>query len=99
MGLAEKRRPPFKFQSVPVKLLYGNDVPEGFVAVCENSSFSSKNIVVFILGEQGELVDRFSLYADTKQVFPCSDSQETLRIKLTNIDRFQKLKVFAKRAL
>jgi hypothetical protein len=97
--LAEKRKPPFNFQSVPVNLLYGNDVPDGLVAVCENSRFLSKNIVVFVLGEHEELEDRFSLYADPKQALPCGDGQETLRVNLENVDTIQRHKVLAKRTL
>lgn len=99
MSLAETRRPPFKFESVPVKLLYGNDVPEGLVAVCENSRFSSKNIVIFVLDEEGGLVDKFAYYADTRQQFPCEDDEEKLRLNLTNINELSRFTVLAKRTL
>src|SRR5262249_30853618 len=40
LDLAERRRSPFLFKSVPVKLVYGSNLEPGLAAVCENSSFS-----------------------------------------------------------
>lgn len=97
--LAEQRRPPFSSSSVPVKLVYGPNVPRGRAAVCENSGFSAKNIVVFVLSNDGELLDTFPAYADATLTFPCPAGGETLRINSTDVEEFNRHKVLAKRTL
>jgi hypothetical protein len=95
--LVERRRPPFSSISVPVKLVYNPNVPRGLAAVCENSSFLAKNIVVFVLGDDGELLFTFTVYADVSLAFPCPDGGETLRISATEIEEFKRNKIMAKR--
>jgi hypothetical protein len=95
--LVERRRPPFSSSSVPVKLMYDPNVPEGLASVCENSRFLGKNIVAFVLGEDGEMLSRFSALVDVTLTFPCPDGGETMRINDTKIEEFKRHKMLAKR--
>lgn len=95
--LAERRRPPFSVISVPVKLVYSPNVPRGLAAVCENSGFLAKNIVVFVLGDDSELLFTFPAYADVTLTFPCPNGGETLRINATEVEEFKRHKMLAKR--
>src|SRR5262245_14159994 len=52
--LAELRRPPFSWSSVPVKVVYDAKLPQGLAAVCEQSGFTAKNIVVYVLGSEND---------------------------------------------
>jgi hypothetical protein len=100
LELAERRRPPFSLNSVPVKLVYRPNLPGGLAGVCENSSFSAKNIVVFVLGgNDGELLHTFQAYADVELTFPCPAGDEILHINSTDAEEFNRHKVLAKRNL
>jgi hypothetical protein len=61
--LAEQRRPPFLSSSVPVKLVYDSEMPQGLAAVCEKSPFLAKNIVIFLLGNEDQLLHTVQAYA------------------------------------
>lgn len=95
--LAERRRLPFSFSSVPVKLVHNPKIPRGLAAVCENSSFLAKNIAVFVLGDNDEMLDKFSVYADVGLTFPCLSGGETLSINATEFEEFKSHKMMAKR--
>lgn len=99
MDLAERRRPPFFLPSIPVKLVYGANVPEGMVGVCEHSDFKARNLVVFVLSSDEEMLHRFPLYADRSLTFPCPSEGETLRVNLADMERFNRHMVLAKRCL
>ena len=71
LQLAEQRRSPFSSNSVTVKLMYDSSVPQGVAGVCEKSEFLAKNIVVFVLGNEGELLHTIPAYADARMMFPC----------------------------
>ena len=97
--LAAQRRRPFSWSSVPVKLVYDRNVPPGVAAVCENSGFSAKSIVVFVLNNDGELLHTLQLYVDGRLAFPCPSGSETVRINSTDFEEFNRYKVLAKRTL
>lgn len=97
MELATKRRPPFSLESVPVKLVYGSNVPQGLVAVCENSRFLAKSIVAYVLDDDGELLFTFPAHADATLTFPCPGGGETLRINATKVEELKRHKMLAKR--
>jgi hypothetical protein len=97
--LAEARHSPFNFSSRPVKLSLGSNIPQGFVGVCEHSDFIKKNIVVFILGDNNEMLHKISLFADLNYAFPCSGDLEMLLINVQDISKPNKSKSFAKRTL
>ncbi len=95
--LVEKRQPPFSANSVPVKLAYDPNVPPGLAAVCDNSRFLAKPVVVFVLNNEGELLGSFQVYVDCKLAFPCPGGGETLRVNSMEVDRFNRYQVMAKR--
>jgi hypothetical protein len=97
--LAEQRRSPFSSSSVPVKLVYDSKLPQGLAAVCERSGFLAKNIVVFVLGNEDELLYTIQAYADARMMFPCPDGGETVRLNSKDVLEFNRDKVMAKRAL
>lgn len=98
MDLAEQRKNPFKINSVPVTLVYDPSLPDGWAAVCEESDFSGKNIVVFVQAK-GELLPPIHAYADAKIVFPCSDGDEIVRLNSTKILQLNRDNAMAKRDL
>jgi hypothetical protein len=99
LQLAEQRRAPFTSGSVPVKLVYDSGVPQGFAAVCEKSTFLAKNIVIFVLGNEDELLDTLQAYADAKMMFPCPNGAETVRLNSKDRPELKHDKVMVKRAL
>lgn len=99
LELAEQRRPPFSSSSVPVKLLYDSEVPQGVAAVCEKSAFLAKNIVIFVLGNEGELLHTVQAYADARMMFPCPSGAETVRLNSKDMLESNRDKVMIKRAL
>ena len=99
LELAEQRRSPFSPSSVPVKLVYDSEVPQGLAAVCEKSAFLAKNIVIFVLGGEGELLHTAQAYADARMMFPCPNGAETVRLNSKDIPDSNRDKVMIKRAL
>lgn len=99
MEQAEQRRSPFSSNSVPVRLVYDSKVPQGLAAVCEKSDFLAKNIVVFVLGNEGELLYTIPAYADARMMFPCPAGGEIVRLNSKEVMEFNRDKVMAKRAL
>ena len=99
LELAEQRRPPFSSSSVPVKLVYDSEVPHGMAAVCEKSAFLAKNIVIFVLGNDGELLHTVQAYADARMMFPCPNGAETVRLNSKDIPESNREKAMMKRAL
>lgn len=99
LQLAEQRRSPFSSSSLPVKLVYDSDVPQGLAAVCETSAFLAKNIVIFVLGNEGELLHTVQAYADARMMFPCPNGAETVRLNSRDMMELNGDKVMAKRAL
>lgn len=95
--LVEQRRPPFSANSVPVKLAYDPNVPPGLAAVCDNSRFLAKPIVVFVLNNDGELLGSFQAYVDCRLTFPCPAGGEILRVNSMEVDKFNRYQVLAKR--
>jgi hypothetical protein len=83
--LAEQRKRPFSSNSVPVRLVYDPNVPNGLAAVCEKSAFSAKNTVVFELGKNGELLHQTVAFADASMTFPCPGDGETVRLNYKEI--------------
>ena len=98
LQLAEQRRSPFSSNSVPVKLVYDSEVPQGLAAVCEKSSFSAKNIAVYVFNED-ELLYTVQAYADPKMMFPCPEDAETVRLNVSDVLALKPDKVMVKRAL
>lgn len=79
--LAEARKTPFHFPSRKVELTLGeNTPPVGFVGVCEQSDFIKKNIVVYLIGDNNEMLYHRSVFADSKYAFPCHEDTEKLVI-------------------
>ena len=98
--LAEHRRGPFSFSSVPVEAVYDPSVKKGFAAVCENSGFLAKNIVMFFLGDDDRLLSTpISAYADATLTFPCPSGGEIVRINAMEVQEFKGHEVLAKRTL
>ncbi len=99
LELAEQRRSPFSPSSVPVQLVYDSKLPQGMAAVCEKSPFVAKNIVIFVLSAEGELLHTVQAYADVSKMFPCLEGAETVRLNSTDMLNLSRVKVMAKRAL
>jgi hypothetical protein len=99
MELAEQRKRPFSSNSVPVRLVYDPNVPNGLAAVCEKSDFSAKNIVVFVLGKNGELLHQTVAFADASMTFPCPGDGETVRLNYKEILELNSDQVMVKRNL
>lgn len=97
--LAEQRKRPFSSNSVPVRLVYDPNVPNGLAAVCEKSDFSAKNIVVFVLGKNGELLHQTVAFADASMTFPCPGDGETVRLNYKEILELNSDQVMVKRNL
>ena len=97
--LAELRHPPFSWSSVPVKVVYDSKVPQGLAAVCEQSGFTAKNIVVYVLGSENDLLYTAQAYADPGLTFPCPETIETVRLNSMEVREFQHNKILAKRTL
>jgi hypothetical protein len=97
--MAEMRRPPFSFKAVPVKLVYAPKVPRGRTAVCEQSGFLGKNLAVFVMGDEDEMLDLIQAYAEAKLAVPCPGGGETLRLNNPKVEEFNRHKVMAKRTL
>jgi hypothetical protein len=99
VALAEQRKHPFLFNSMPVKLVYDSKLRQGEAAVCENSAFLAKNIVVFVLSNEGELLYTIPAYADASMTFPCPGGGEIVRLNSKEVPGFNRDKVMAKRTL
>jgi hypothetical protein len=99
LQLAEQRRSPFSSSSVPVKLVYDSEVPQGLAAVCEKSAFSAKNIAIFVFSNEDELLYTVQAYADPKMMFPCPEDAETVRLNSRDVLLLKRDKVMVKRAL
>jgi hypothetical protein len=100
LELAERRRSPFSSSSVPARLVYDPEVPQGLAAVCENSAFLAKNIVIFLLGNEDQLLHTpVQAYADVNMTFPCPAGAETVRLNSKNLLALEHDKVMVKRNL
>ncbi len=97
--MAEKRQSPFSFNSVPVKLVYAAKVPRGLTAVCEKSGLLGKNLAVYVLGNEDELLQIIHAYAEAKLAVPCPGGGETLHMNTPEVEQFNRYKVMAKRTL
>lgn len=97
--LVESRQPPFLTPSIPVKLEYDPQVPGGIAASCEGSPFLAKNIVVYAVKKDDDMVYNSSVHVDVNWAFPCPDGADILRINSTTIEGLKpsnKYKMFAK---
>jgi hypothetical protein len=69
------------------------------VSACDGSDFASRNLVVYVTGAQGELIQKLSLYAATNQTVPCTGDVNTLRLNYSGATQLQNYNVKAKRTL
>jgi hypothetical protein len=101
LELAENRRPPFELSSVPVKLVYDSDVPQGLAGVCEKSAFAAKNIVIFVLDNENKLLRHkpVQAFADARITFPCPDGREIVRLNSNDMLEFKLENALVKRAI
>jgi hypothetical protein len=80
--------------------VYDPEVPQGLAAVCENSAFLAKNIVIFLLGNEDQLLHTpVQAYADVNMTFPCPAGAETVRLNSKNLPALEHDKVMVKRNL
>lgn len=97
--LAERRDPPFLWNSVPVKAVYDSKLRQGLAAVCEQSGLKAKNISVYVLGSENNMLYTFQAWADPGLTFPCPDAIETVRLNSIEVQEFSHNRVMAKRTL
>lgn len=95
--LVERRRPPFLVKSVPVNLLlHDENLPEGLAAACENSCLLSKNVVVYVLKNNNEMMTNIPAHVDGTLAFPCPDGGEVLRVNSQKVKELGSYRIMAK---
>jgi hypothetical protein len=100
VDLAERRNSPFKFESVPVKIIHDANIERGLVSVCENSQFSAKNIVVYTEDNiRHDMQFNMNVYADPRLTRTCTESGEIVRMNAIDIEGMNGVSIFAKRTL
>ena len=97
MELAQQRKPPFFFESVPVKLVYDSSLRQGHATICEKSKFLAKNITVY--AQKDEFLYHITVFAVPGTEFPCLDGAEIVRLNSREILELNSDQVMAKRTL
>ena len=99
IGLVEQRKPPFSLASVPVTIEFDSNLPEKFVARCEDAPFETENIVVFLLKSDDQMVYTFNAHVDQSHSFPCPENKDILHINSVDVEKYKPIsqyKVMAK---